>query len=675
MYGIVRLFSEQVKETEKEALTCLRRIMHRAAQAKPVSTSLMDNLIEPGLEDDDLLNMWKQNRRLLQIIDCAAGSAPTLALNRSDASIADLSMEGPSTIWRDNNYRDQFVLGSDLLQEEALESENSFFSLPHVGVPFSWPAASSVIQDDPNDSVEAGVELMRGDKEARESLLAIPDFYRPLEDSSHFLDRLVEDQSGVYVDPDGPLRSTFNESIGEDIQARLEDLLAPALDGAAGTDEPLLHSLYNIHADPGAFPDYDYGNDAKYDDFYAESQNVAVHGSASNSDEISGVNNLNTRRRRYVVDMEPHFTHDEVKRAMELISKTSPRADHLILSTPSLLEERVNATLLQSRTFLDVDTVLGLPKGESFVVSGALAYVRLACMSQLTLGTSTGSRGGSMNEMSVAAYGMEKSTLSELGPFVPPNESVMDMIPANPEDELYALVEVSGHGSQVNANESMFHGLQSDSLGLGHVSSDDINGDKGNLYDNPPAWGDGRPEYANGVSNSHSDPELVMTFGNHGTYNLGDDSVQYTGYGAAQTMQSASQLLVEPQTPGRSQLDSFTEFDVHGARKSRSWSEDDAGSDRLQNVHRTLLTFLQAKTARPLTSDASKSNSSTSSDARRLLASSVASGGQVTVNDLLQGRKRLTSAKVFLYLLELANASMVTLIQDEPFDEIGISVV
>ena len=210
MLGIVRLFSEQVRETEKEAQTCLRRMVARATHLKASSMSLMDNLVEKEVEAQDLLDIWKANRHVLEMIDCSTGAAPLLPLgylvsssprmNRGHSRIASSpssSMMDPlgSTIWRDQESTfastsdDPSGFVSDLVRgndgndgdgggERARlsfgsagveDTREEFVSIPREGPVLDWdprgdgrrnrhPSSSSIGSDD------GEVETLRGEE-------------------------------------------------------------------------------------------------------------------------------------------------------------------------------------------------------------------------------------------------------------------------------------------------------------------------------------------------------------------------------------------------------------------------------------------------------------------------------------------------------------------------------
>ena len=655
MLGIVRLFSEQVKETEKEATTCLRRIMHRTAHAKPVGTSLIDTLVEPGLESQDLMEMWKKNRRLLHMIDCAAGTAPTLHLSLSDASVTAPGADLNSTIWRDHAELLNLLPEPDLLRGDLMDVDSSFIALPHLGAPLSWPSDRTSWTNQSDVASDTALDPMRGDLAEPDQYLPAPRFDMPLDDtheSSHFLDRLVEDHDGFHFDQEDLMRSALNESLAENVHEKLDDLLAPALVGAAMADEPLLRSLYDGYVDRYDEPGYK-DDDAPRD---MGDVNPAVEDLPEDPSTIEVAPLKKTRHKTFIVDEEPKIAHTVLKNTINKFSHLPPRSDRRELEDPTLLESRVLTSRLASKNFMDVDTVMALPSGKSFQVTGALAYARLVCMTHLTNGASTASRTDSINEMSV--LNPERSIAAEapmFGAYGVPNGSVMDMIQGDGENE----------------PQPWMGGLE--------PRIDTSYGDYG--QDEPRGlWGDLMVPQATGSANhpSEDDEELVVRFGDGIKPTFGVTEVTLGG-NAENTGFSGSQLLVSSQIS-------------NSERQSRSTFQSEVEPRQPpEGLSRALLSYLAVKAAPVVHSgshhsgdlnSASSSNASTSTsaEARKMSASLVDAsqsqgGAPFSVSSLLLGSKRRTAAKTFLHLLELAHSSHIMLIQENPFDDIAIAVI
>ena len=703
------MFSEQVKETEKEAQNCLRRIVARQAHAKASSTSLIDTLVEREVEPQDLLDIWKQSRHALEKIDCAFGTAPLLTLDQSREHLGS-SLPLESTVWRDHESIPFDGFGDETLM---LAGSEDFVAIPRAGPMLDWnqPVETSRWHSSVTEGMDEQVDAVRGEPLLHRESIHFPlpslmDSYGDVSihdapsTSTHFLDLLIDKHDETMLgDDESILRSALSAS-EVNLQQKLDDLLAPSPFGSSMMmDEQLLRSLYDERDDGDVpyppFPDHYYhGNDedrtgdAQYGDIidgnsYLDAANhYEIVGDESSAGLIGDESTTEPRKmrkvRRVLMDDGPlKMAHEESRKWIDKFGNLPPRADAALLSDAAQLDKHVRKAKLnlKSRTFADVAKVMGMPKGESFLKKGAWAYVHLLHSTRLSADLSSNSIDGSIDETGEPT---DVSTTLIMHPY--PSAAKSDSI-HNPNDLLGVL-------GQLDAMES----------------SGSLNGTTGHqyTYDNDDDRDDGRdwirPEgdtvaAAPGVlssiavisSEDSNEKRSTVQFGDLTDTQpllLGDESVALQEVSASQQIRRGSSILSSlnrSEYDGQRQQQS-SKAEVRGLSKAllgylafkASTAEPQRKADGTNKSRSGSMNGSMTPQEEEDAGDASLTSSTPSSISQSQLSRP---GNALTVSRLLHGAKRRTAARTFFHLLELANANQIELDQEQLYGEISIHVI
>lgn len=647
MLGLVRLFCEKVKDTEKEANSCLRRVLVRTTQRTRSTSALAPKLLHKDEDSEDLHDLWKKGRQLLKNIDCSAGSAPTLPIRQLFSSS---NGEPQSTIWRENND----TITSDM-EIEAMRgsNEDEFISLPKVAPTANWNLNS----DD--------IEVLRGQETigARYSLLPPVqpmDFTtHESEPSTHFLDLLLDKHDSMSTGDYGLEESGLSSGDG-DVFERIGDLLAPP--GHDLAEDNFLQSFYEES-------DYDF-NATGYQGYYDDSDSGAafdmdIGRSTSQSSTFARstdphASTAKTRANKpfvYPVDDIISIPHDETRELVENFDKRGPRPDLDVLSDYSLVALNFRLRRFGLRKFGTLPQVMGMPEGKSTVVSGAWAFVEL--IHQMHIAQAPLSAVGTLEELSFMPQDSTSSSGGEVAAVV----SIPTYIPllGSPGGTIIL------NGDEEDFGGEIWRGEDGDAMAAGGIEN---NRDSGPLF-----------------AVEHEDLEAGQDLERMADFE--QDPLLPT-----EDAFSPRKFVLDPSAgpsfdslpsavEARSPIGSSTgiSFDLFGADKhSKTQTSLTETPQQPKGVSKALLNYLTIK-ATISTTDSSTSHNkslqdnSTSTDEQKLVSSFIDERkSSYSLFKLLAGCKRRTAARTFLHLLELAAISSIGLDQQEPFGDVSILV-
>lgn len=669
MFGIVRLFSEQVRETEKEAETCLRRVLTRPAHMSNSNTAIINNMVTAEVESRDLLDLWKKSSHILDMIDCAAGAAPTLA-TRKNAMFP--GAQAPSSVWRDEEDQNNATI--DFIDQQYGDG-NEYISLPRAAPSVVWPASSTTFTLDDIDPV-------RGIDVTAQPAIVFPsaqdsDFAEVSAmggGSTHFLDRLLEkhDETGEMFDftHDGTEESmrAALETSTEQLRARLEDLLLPPpADANLGDDNAFMQSLYESHtyldgADPGQDTFMDAG---AMENFEPEMPAAAIDESdpsatdmqlllSTTLTETNNSYNKKKRARTYPYDENPTFTHEESRLAIENLPKTPRRKDYEILSDPKLVSKRLRDQELENSAFSDVSKVMGLPEGKSTRIGGTLEYIQLLHTATIAAGVQGSLGNASLNELSYMPFADGSNVFGSLLEesmqpsmiFAPIETSLLDRTAEDQGNDYFMPMDEARRANAVSLLENT---EQERSGPLVQPTEANIDYNDGNDYFNDL-----------GMEN-HS-----LSFDGGDEYGLQFEAAAQNrslGIDDQETLEFPMRESQEWKSR-RSLSQSIGEKDENGGAFRR---------EEARGVTRALLGYLSAK-ATAMTSRQREKSITSANDQSESRERTFEEFSTITVSKLLDGCRRRTAARTFLHLLELTSGMHIQLTQDDFYGEIVIHV-
>lgn len=631
MLGVVRLFCDQVKETEKEADSCLRRVLAPKLRTKRATLTPAADTDEKEEDAGNLMTMWREGRRLLELIDYAPGPAPGLLSMRYTST---LPPEQASAIWRDTE--DPSLSYSDA-EEMRGDGENGFIEVPRRAPIAVWNLpASSYIPEDVDHA--RGEEIRDFDMELRpgDSL----DFGHQSNNSEsvHFLDMLLErHESGGF---DGTLESTLSLLQESSVQRRISDLLAPEFMDDSD-EEPPSQGLYdpgiNILHDEWAAVDAG-GMDTSIDgapfDLAHDALSQASLGSLGTHPLGSTDSSTKKKRSRaYPIDETTTIPHEESRALVATFNPPRPNTtppDSKSLKLRQLEKEKLG-TLPQ---------VMGLRESEVSQVSGALAYLLLSHQTSVRI------------------------PLPDIGPL-----TELSYLPQEEAND--------SSGGEISNNAFL---CNPSFISPAHGSSDQLdtsNGDcigeiyRGDIIDG--GEGGAAVNFNTAFGADVDDYDDAPDFGP-------------SSYGAID-------LQHEERAPHISLEDSYGQVSISGLGSSEgghiSPRVDDLTHSSLvsapqeaKGLSKALLNYLALKTTVDLSQSSDSSQhalsnreKSASTDECDLVSSFSGDRNSYSISQLLKGCKRRTAARAFLHLLELASISSISLEQEEPFTDIDITVL
>lgn len=642
MLGIVRLFCDQVKETEKEADSCLQRVLAPKIRAKRAATSSAPDPEEKEEDLGDLRTMWKEGRRLLALIDYAAGPPPGLLSMRYNSTLPPEQVE--STIWRDTD--DPSASYSEA-EEMRGDGEDGFIEVPRRAPTAIWNlAAAPYIPEDVDPTRGGDDHATDMDAFAGDSL----DFvhHNSNSESVHFLDMLLErHETGGF---DGTLESTISLIQENDaIQRRISDLLAPEF-ADDSDDEPPSQGLY----DPGITALHDdwatvdmSGNDVPNDDssfkIGTDALNESSLGSMTLDHSASASSSTKRKPRTYPIDETTTIPHAETKALVGTFNAPRPASDTQL--DARTLERRK----LEKEKFGTLSQVMGLREGKNAQACGALAYLLLAHqtairiplpdigpLAELSYHPQEDTNNPSGGELSYNAFPFDASFLSD---------------PAAPSDEFIDSNEDYG--------EPTYRGDQ-------------------------PIGGEG-----DGVVNFNTELGADV-----------DDYDDTSDIGVSEFVihdppagEGVPQIQMDDNLPFAADLDAIDDFSADASYLG-AYIEPAAGPPTLthssldgvppeaKGLSKALLNYLALKTTVELSHSSEDAPSvllhhekSTSTDEHDLVSQYSGDRNSYAISQLLKGCKRRTAARTFLHLLELASISSISLEQEEPYADINITVL
>lgn len=641
LLGIVRLFCDQVKETEKEAESCMRRVLARNAQFKPVSAAIAPELVDKEEDSAELRELWKQSRQLLERIDYSSGSAPTLPM-RYTSSIPPEKVS--STIWRDASEMSASEMDIEEMRGEG-NDESTFISLPRPAPTTAWTNHGNDDLEDPGE-----VEVTRG----RHSLMMKPpmpentsfdfdDSVDPPTPSRNFLDILLEKHdAGELGGSMEDIGSLIQEN--DEIQTKIADLLDPSAAYDSDNEYPTFNDLYSPPT-PDPVQDGWAGIQLNEESFEPHidlpSFSESVNTSATSQTKQK-------KPRTYPIDDESTtIPHEEMRANIERYDAQTPRADLATLEDPRSLVRRIKFRNLERLEHASLARVMGLSEGKSIQISGALAYLQLAhqtFMARRPLTTTA-----SLQELSYLPENEPSGGEVSESLFPPFDKTFL-----SPLDTVSNFVETDGGefgadvgaecGGDIGPSESLhldegqidFGAFGADVEDYNDVEHYPIQMDYDEAPPDPLA-----PSSAELEESSAKKPNVDM-------HPLSSDYIEIAPeLTIAEENQTLSTIGTVPEAKGAS---------------------------------RAFLNYIAVKAVPPLLSSSSTDDSQASThtsnftDEMTLVSSHIDGKAYYTTSKLFAGCKRRTAARAFLLLLELASISSIALEQDEPYEDVTIIV-